>query len=149
MKKTENKNTVAVNMTDVNEVLKKMKYNTDKFEVIRKFDNEEFNENTTERKSYANIRSKVDNRSIVKLWGHKNNVTVECSKMLRKREEVKVDTELYTSKALDKNNNYICSTVSDAVAVAVDFITQIDKQLYTEKKKAKATQKATQSKKAN
>ena len=134
------------NLTDVSVVLKKVKFNTEKFTVIRKFDNEEFNDNTKERKSYANIRSNIDNRSIVKLWGHKDTIAVECSKMLRKRENIDVTTNIYTEKATDKNNNYICHTVDEAIAITNDFIKQVEKSVYTEK--ATATEKKATQKKA-
>lgn len=122
-KATENKATVTVSA-----VLENLNLN-DKFEIIRVYDVEEFNENTKERKNYANIREVISKRSIIKLWGHKDFITVECSKMLRKKEQINVTKKSYISKQLDKNNNYICNTLKDAIELSNDFLKQVDKML--------------------
>lgn len=116
-------------MNDVASVLENIKLDAEKFEVIRKFDNEEFDELSKERRAYANIREVISKRSVVKLWGHNEFVTVECSKMLRKKEQINVDKKVYTEKALDKNHNYMCDTEKKAIALAQDFINQVDKML--------------------
>lgn len=123
---TENKKATEIT---VSAVLESITFDSSKFEVIRVFDVEEFNENTKERKNYANIREVISKRSVIKLWGHKDYVTVECSKMLRKKEQINADKKLYTSKTLDKNNNYICNTLKDATMLADDFLKQVDKML--------------------
>ena len=119
------------NFLDVTNTLNALQYDAKRFEVIRKYDNEEFNENTKERTAYANIRETDTKRSILKLWGHKTYTTVECSKMLRKREQINVDKKIYTEKKIDKNNNYICESEKDIIALANDFLTQVDKMLST------------------
>lgn len=129
----------------VSAVLESLNFDSSKFEVIRVFDIEEFNENTKERKNYANIREVISKRSVVKLWGHKDYVTVECSKMLRKKEQINVAKKLYTEKTLDKNTNYVCSTLKDACAVASDFLKQVDKMLSSTE--TSATQKKATSEK--
>lgn len=138
--------TATVNKTndllDVTKLLNSIKFDSNKYETLRCFDNEEFSVVKVERKSYALIRNKTDKRAIIKLWGHKNFVTCECSKMLRKR--VDITSELYTSKQVDKNNNYMCTTLKDAIALCNDFIKQVDAQ----NTKVVATEKKQQQKKA-
>ena len=127
MKKT-TENTTNTNATtkatlnDVSVVLDKLTIKKE-YQVLRVFDNEEFNDNVKERKSYACIKDE-SKRAIVKLWGHTQFVTVECSKTLRKK--VDVSKSMYTSKTLDKNNNYVCDNVKDAISLANDFIKQVD-----------------------
>ena len=145
--KNATENTQAQSMISVANVLEGLKYDEAKYSVIRCYDNEEFNEGgPKERASYANIRSNVDNRAIIKLWGHKTHVAVECSKMLRKRENIDVAKKMYTAKATDKNNNYICKTYAEAIELANDFITQVTASVYTEK--TTATEKKTTKKQA-
>lgn len=131
MKKTENTKTQNTTnnavLTDVNAVLEALTLDTKKFEVIRCYDNEEFNEVQTIRKSYANIRETDTKRSVIKLWGHKTFVTVEASKMLRKKEQINIDKKIYKEKTLDKNNNYVCDSVKDATALTKDFLQQVEK----------------------
>ena len=130
-KTTENKTTTATtvktnDLLDVTKLLNSIKFDANKYETLRCFDNEEFSVVKVERKSYALIRNKTDKRAVIKLWGHKDFVTCECSKMLRKR--VDVSSDIYTSKEVDKNNNYKCKTLKDAIALCNDFIKLVDAQ---------------------
>lgn len=140
-KATDNKKATQ-SLTDVSVVLNKLNIDNKKYYVVRCYDVEEFSEVEVIRKSYACIKERISNRVIVKLWGHKDFVTCECSKMLRKKEEIDVTKKLYTEKELDKNNNYKCYTVATATALTNDFLSQVDKYLCklataTEKKEAK------------
>ena len=147
--KASTKNEAKANMLDVSIILKGLKYDEAKYEAINFYDVDEFTEPRKERKAYRNIRSRVDNRSIVKLWGHKDFVAVECSKMLRKRENIDVAKGIYQAKDTDKNNNYICRTYTEAIELANDFITQVTASVYSEKTtKATASEKKTSQKKA-
>lgn len=146
MKKTTEKTTVQTtaktnktnDLLDVTKLLNSIKFDANKYETLRCFDNEEFSVVKVERKSYALIRNKTDKRAVIKLWGHKDFVACECSKMLRKR--VDVSSDIYTSKEVDKNNNYKCKTLKDAIALCNDFIKLVDAQdnkvIVTEKKQA-------------
>lgn len=129
------------NFRDVTELLNSLEIDTNKYYSIRCYDNEEFNTVETYRKEYACIKEKLTQRVIIKLWGHKDFVTCECSKMLRKKEQINVEKKLYTSKELDKNNNYICKTTKDATTLCKDFISQVDKYLYKETTTATKTTK--------
>jgi len=138
-KATEKKATATL---DVANVLKSLKYDTTRFEVIRVYDNEEFLDVKKEdRKAYANIRETDTKRSVIKLWGHKEFVTVQCSKMLCKKEQINVEKKVYTEKERDKNNNYICNTTATAIALANDFLKQVDSMLIAT---ATATEKTTE-----
>ena len=131
MKKT------ALDTINVANVLEALTLDDSIYTVLRCYDNEVVNTadmsedeialNTVERKAYANIRENDTNRSVIKLWGHKQFVAVEISKTLRKRSEYDVMKKVYTDKKLDKNNNYICDSVSDAVALCKDFLKQCEK----------------------
>jgi len=148
MKKTNNetKTTTATktnNFRDVTELLNSLNIDTTKYYSIRCFDNEEFNITETYRKEYACIKEKISDRVIIKLWGHKDFVTCECSKMLRKKEQINVEKKLYTNKELDKNNNYICKSLKDATALCNDFITQVDKYLSKDTTVTKTTKDET------
>lgn len=126
MKKSEN----TKSLVNVALVLDTIKLDSEKFEVIRCYDNEEFLTVKKERKEYANIREVITKRSVVKLWGHKQFVTVEASKMLRKKVDfINVDKKMYIEKEKDKNNNYICKTVKEATALTNDFTSQVAKMI--------------------
>lgn len=147
--KKENKTTTATkttatktnNFRDVTELLNSLEIDTTKYYSIRCFDNEEFNTVETYRKEYACIKEKLTQRVIIKLWGHKDFVTCECSKMLRKKEQINVDKKIYTTKELDKNHNYICKSLKDATTLCKDFISQVDKYLYKDTTTATKTTK--------
>lgn len=153
MKNTENKKSVATktttatkkvnNLLDVTELINSLNINTDKYYVIRCFDNEEFSVKKVERKSYACIKEKISDRVILKAWGHKDFVACECSKTLRKKEQINVDKKLYTDKELDTNNNYKCTTLKDATALCKDFIAQVDKYLSKDTTVTKTTKDET------
>lgn len=151
MKNTENKKSVATkttttktnNFRDVTELLNSLEIDTTKYYSIRCFDNEEFSTVDVYRKEYACIKEKLTQRVIIKLWGHKDFVACECSKMLRKKEQINVEKKLYTSKELTKNNNYICKTQKDATTLCKDFIAQVDKYLYKETTITKTTKDET------
>lgn len=123
-KKTDSKKTNS--FLDVTALLDSIKIDASKYEILRCYDCEEFSATAVYRKSYALIRNKTDKRAVIKLWGHRDFVACECSKMLRKR--IDVSSTLYTSKTLDKNNNYICKSLTDATALCNDFIKQVDAQ---------------------
>lgn len=124
------KKATATTTLDVANVLKNLKYDTTRFEIIRVYDNEEFLAvKKADRKSYANIRETGTKRSVIKLWGHKDFVTVECSKMLRKKEQINVEKKVYTEKEKDTNNNYKCATTATATVLANDFLKQVDSML--------------------
>ena len=139
MKKTENTKTTVATETKattnefltVSNVFNALTVNADKFEIIQKYDKDEFNVNEKDKASYANIRETDTKRSVIKLWGHKTYVTVECSKMLRKKELINVDKKLYTDKKQDKNSNYICDSIKDAIALSKDFLAQVEKMNVT------------------
>lgn len=147
--KKENKTTTATkttatkkeNLRDVTELLNSLEIDTTRYYAIRCYDNEEFNTVETYRKEYACIKEKLTQRVVIKLWGHKDSVACECSKTLRKKEQINVDKKLYTSKELDTNNNYVCKTLKDATALCKDFITQVDKYLYKDNTTATKTTK--------
>lgn len=132
-------------MLDVTNIVNALELDTNKYYIIRCYDIEEFSAVDVYRKEYACIKEKISQRVIIKYWGHKDYVAVECSKMLRKKEQINVNKKLYTDKELTKNNNYICKTTKDAVALSKDFITQVDKYLFKESTATKkdATQDAT------
>lgn len=131
------------NLRDVTELLNSLEIDTNKYYSIRCYDNEEFNTVETYRKEYACIKEKLTQRVVIKLWGHKDFVACECSKMLRKKEQINVEKKLYTSKELDENNNYICKSLKDATALCKDFIAQVDKYLYKETTVTKTTKDET------
>jgi len=145
-KKEENKKATN-NIIEVVNTLSTLTIDNKKFEVIRCYDNEEFLEVKKERKEYANIREVISKRSVIKLWGHKNFITCECSKMLRKKEEY-IDTskKMYTEKEKDKNNNYKCNTIKEATTLCNDFLKQvsvmIDKTTSTATEKKEKVEKA-------
>lgn len=136
-KKTDSNNSFL----DVTTLLDSIKFDTNKYEILRCYDCEEFSATAVYRKSYALIRNKTDKRAVIKLWGHRDFVACECSKMLRKR--VDVSSTLYTSKSLDKNNNYICKSLKDATALCNDFIKQVDAQKDATTTASKKTASAT------
>lgn len=116
----------TVSMSDISEVLKALKFDPKRFEVIRVYDNEEFlDPKKDDRKAYANIRETDTKRSVLKLWGHKSHIAVEASKSLRKREAIDVSKKCYKTD-MDRNNNYICTTAASAITLSNDFLKQVD-----------------------
>jgi len=140
-KKTDSKKTDNNSFLDVTTLLESIKFDANKYEILRCYDCEEFSATAVYRKSYALIRNKTDKRAVIKLWGHRDFVACECSKMLRKR--IDVSSALYTSKSLDKNNNYICKSLKDATALCNDFIKQVDAQKDATATASKKTDSAT------
>ena len=98
--------------------------------------------------NYVLIRTVDAHKPIIKLWGwtRKNQVVVECSKSTKKRNDFNVAKKLYTSKKLDKNDNYICDSNKDAIALSLDFLSQCNKALF---KETTATKAVESKKKAN
>lgn len=96
------------------------------------------------RKNYVCIRDIETKDSVIQLWGwiRKGVVVVEVRKSLRKTLDIS-SLKSFVSKEKDKNDNYICVNVNDAVSLMKIVFDRLNKNSTTATEQATATETAT------